>query len=154
MTAIKDGDLVRPHGITAWYHDDTVIGQISSTSYETGTPEVGVYFVAPRSGRVRVTVGGGFRDNGGSNTDRLFLSPQIYQGSSAGTQVLAPSVTLYGYAAASENTEFQYGCRVGLVSDLTPGQLYYIRTQHLTSPGTDPDSGDIAARDLIVIPVP
>ncbi len=154
MTDLAEGDLVRASAPTAFVHDDTVITEIANTSYAAGTPEVGVYFVAPPSGRIRLTIGGGFRDNGVDADDRIFLAPQLFQDSSAGTEVLAPSVTLRGYLALANNTEFQYGCRVSLITDLTPGQLYYIRTMHLATPGTGSDNADIAARDLIVIPLP
>ncbi|GAA4924611.1 hypothetical protein HD597_011317 [Nonomuraea thailandensis] len=151
---IKAGDLVRTLPPTAFFHDDTILTEISNTSYATGSPEIGVYFVAPPSGKVRLTIGGGFRDNGAAPLDRIFLSPQLFRDSSDGTEVLAPSVTLRGYLSLSNNTAFQYGCRVSLIENLTPGQLYYIRTMHLVTPGTDPDNADIAARDLIVIPLP
>ena len=150
---IQAGDLVRTAAPTAFVHDDTIITEIAHTSYAAGTPEVGVYFVGPPSGRVRLTIGGGFRDNGAS-LDRIFLAPQLFRDNAAGTEVLAPSVTLRGYLSLSNNTAFQYGCRVSLIEGLTPGQLYYLRTMHLATPGTDPDSADIAARDLIVIPLP
>lgn len=151
---MSTGDLVRTLAPTAFFHDDTILANLTNTSYEAGTPEVGLYFVGPASGAIRLTVGGGFRDNGGSNVDRLFLSPQLFEDGPDGTQVLAPSVTLRGYLSVANNLEFQYGCRVSLITDLTPGQLYYVRTMHLTSGGTDPDTADIAARDLIVIPLP
>lgn len=148
------GDYVRTLPPTAFVHDDTILANLTNTSYAAGTPEVGVYFVAPPSGKVRLTIGGGFRDNGGSNRDRVFLAPQLFKESSSGEQVLAPSVTFRGYLSLAEDTEFQYGSRVSLIEDLTPGQLYYVRTMHLTNAGTDPDSADIAARDVIVIPLP
>lgn len=151
---IKTNDLTRSAAPTAFFHDDTVQANLVSTSYETGSPEVGVYFVGPPSGKIRLTIGGGFRDNGGSNQDRVFLSPQLFQDSSAGSEILAPSVTLRGYLSISADNEFQYGCRISLIEGLTPGQLYYCRTMHLTSGGTDPDTADIAARDIIVIPLP
>ncbi|MEU6781503.1 hypothetical protein ABZ912_20045 [Nonomuraea angiospora] len=151
---IKTGDLVRTLPPTAFFHDDTTQVDLTNTSYATGSPEVGVFFVAPPSGKIRLTIGGGFRDNGGSNQDRVFLSPQLFQDSSAGSEILAPSVTLRGYLSISADNEFQYGCRVSLIEGLTPGQLYYCRTMQLTSGGTDPDTADIAARDIIVIPLP
>lgn len=151
---VQPGQLVRPIGVTAFYHEDTILANLTSSSYEAGSPEVGVYFVGPASGAVRVTVGGGARENGGATTDRIFLTVQIFEESSAGTEFLAPSVTLNGFAGSDANTEFQYGCRVSLVDGLEPGRLYYARTMHLTSSGTDPDTADIASRDLIVIPVP
>lgn len=152
---IESGNYVRPLPITAWYHEDTTQANLTNTSYETGDPEVGVYFVAPQSGVVRITVGAGIRDNGGSNRDRVFVSPAVYAVTPTGMQeVLAPSVTLRGYGGSEAVTQFQYGCRVSLLEDLIPGQLYYARTMHFTSSGTDPDTADIAARDLIVIPMP
>lgn len=149
------GDLVRPLPETAFFHDDTLIANITNTSYEPGTPEVGVYFVAPPSGTVRITVGAGLRDNGGSNRDRVFVSPAVYRVTPTGLQtVLSPSVTLRGVGGSEAVTVFQYGCRVSLLTELVPGALYYGRTMHSTSDGTDPDTADIAARDLIIIPMP
>ncbi|MGI5285239.1 hypothetical protein ACQEVF_25385 [Nonomuraea polychroma] len=154
MSDIESGDLVRTFSPTAFVHDDTTQVDLTNTSYATGSPEVGVFFVAPPSGRVRLTIGGGFRDNGGSARDRVFLSPNLFRDNSEGTEVLAASVTLRGYLSVAADTEFQYGCRVSLIEDMTPGQLYYLRTMQLTSGGTDPDTADIAARDIIVIPLP
>ena len=154
MTDIAEGDLVRTLPPTAFVHDDTLLANLTNAGYEAGSPEVGVFFVAPPSGRVRLTIGGGARDNGASAWDRVFLSPQLFEDSSSGTQILAPSVTVRGYLFAKENLEFQYGSRVSFIEDLTPGQLYYLRTMHLTADGNDPDSADLAARDIIVIPLP
>lgn len=134
--------------------DDTILTEISNTSYAPGTPEVGVFFVGPPSGRVRLTIGGGFRDNGGAPLDRIFLAPQLFRDSRDGTEVLAPSVTFRGYLSLAADTAFQYGSRISMLENLIPGQLYYLRTMHLVNPGTDPDNADIAARDIIVIPVP
>lgn len=153
MTDIESGDLVRTLSPTAFVHDDTILANLTNSSYEAGTPEVGVFFVAPPSGRVRLTIGGGFRDNGGSSVDRVFLAPQLFKDNSDGSEILAPSVTIRGYLSAREDTEFQYGSRVSFIEDLTPGQLYYLRTMHLSN-GSDPDTADIAARDIIVIPLP
>ncbi|WP_431897938.1 hypothetical protein [Nonomuraea sp. bgisy101] len=151
---IVDGDLVRTLAPSSFIGDDTLIANITSTSYITGTPEVGVYFVGPPSGRVRLTIGGGFRDNGASAVDRVFLAPNLFRDSSSGVEVLASSVTLRGYISLANDTEFQYGCRVSLIENLLPGQLYYLRAMYQTSGGTDPDTADIAARDIIVIPMP
>ncbi|MDF5758626.1 hypothetical protein [Spongiactinospora sp. TRM90649] len=151
---ILDGDVVRSLPQTAFYQDDTLIAQITSDAYITGAPEVGVFFIAPPSGMVRLTIGGGVRDNTGAAPDRIFLSPQLFLGDSAGEEVLAPSVTIRGYGSVAENVEFQYGCRVSLISSLTPGALYYIRVMYLATPATGSDQADIAARDLIVIPMP
>lgn len=151
---IVSGDYVRTLPPTSFAHDDTLLANITNTAYAPGTPEVGVYFIAPPSGKVRLTIGGGFRDNGAADRDRIFLSPQLFRDNSSGTEVLAPSVTLRGYLSVSEDTEFQYGCRVSLIENLTPGQRYYLRTMFLTSSGAGDETADIAARDIIVIPLP
>lgn len=140
-------------GDTQFNLDDTFNGSIASTTYITGSPEVGVTFIAPFSGKVRVTIGSGFRDEGAS-VDRVFLSLQMFEDDANGTEVIAPSVTTFGHGSCDVNTEFQYGCRVGMIEDLTPGQQYYARVQHLATPGTDPDSADVTGRSLIIIPVP
>lgn len=131
--------------------DDTTLTNLSVTSYTAGTPEVGVYFVAPTTGRVRLTIGGGSRDNNG--TDRVFISPQIFLENALGTEFLAPTVDR-GYGSDESSTEFQYGSRVTLVEGLTPGKIYYARVMYTIS-GTAPlDSADIASRDVTVIPAP
>lgn len=140
-------------GVTSYFQDETFVGSINSTAYVTGTPEVGVTFQASTSGKARVTVGSGFRDEGAS-VDRVFLALQLFFDNSSGTEVIAPSVTTFGHGSCDVNTEFQYGCRVGLLTGLTPGQVYYARLQHLATPGTDPDSADVTGRGLIIIPVP
>lgn len=147
------GDYVRNPKPTAQATDDTTLANLTNTSYASGTPELGVFFVAPPSGRVRLTLGGGFRDNG-ALPDRIFLAPQLFRESSSGTEILAPSVTFRGYLSVAADTEFQYGSRVSMIESLIPGQLYYVRAMFLTNPGTDPDTADIAGRDIIVIPVP
>jgi hypothetical protein len=151
---MSTGDLVRTLAPTSFFHDDTILTEIANTSYAAGTPEIGVYFVGPPSGAIRLTIGGGFRDNGGATNDRIFLAPQLFKDGPAGTEVLAPSVTFRGYLSLSNNTAFQYGSRISLITGLDSGQLYYLRTMHLATPGTDPDNADIAARDLIVVPLP
>jgi len=152
---MQAGDVITPIPPAAFYHDDTTIVNIVDTTYVTGSPEVGVYFLAPTSGTVRITVGAGVRDNGGSNRDRLFISPAVYRVTPTGLEeVLAPSVTFRGYGGSEAVTEMQYGCRVSLLTGLTPGTQYYARIMYFTSSGVDPDTADINARDLIVIPMP
>jgi hypothetical protein len=148
------GAYVRNPKPTTQATDDTILANITNTAYAEGNPEVGVYFTAPPSGRCRLTIGGGFRDNGASAVDRVFLAPQLFREDSDGTEVLAPSVTFRGYLSVAADTEFQYGSRVSMLENLTPGQRYYLRAMFLTSGGTDPDTADITARDIIVIPVP
>lgn len=151
---ITTGAYVRNPAPSAYNTEDTTLTQISNTSYGEGLPEVGVSFVAPPSGRVRLTVGAGVRDNGAAPQDRLFVSPQLFRDNADGVEILAPSVTQRGYGSVAADTEFQYGSRVSMIESLVPGQIYYLRIMHLATPGTDPDSADIAVRDIAVIPMP
>lgn len=135
--------------------DDTDQLNLSNTGYIPGVPEVGVVFVAPTSGRVRLTVGGGLRDS--SAVDRVFLSPQIFVGpSSSGTEFMGPSVTFRGIGCTNKSTEFVYMSRTSLVTGLTPGQHYYARLMFTVSPAATSANGtaDVATRDISVIPVP
>lgn len=156
MPDLADGTIVRGADLppTVADSDETSIVQISATTYTVGAPEVGVVFVAPTSGRVRLTVGGGERDSAG--VDRVFLSPQVFRGTDAtGVEVLAPSVTNRGLGSCAATKEFQYGSRTSLLEGLTPGVTYYARVMYTISPGgaTPAGQADVGARDIVVIPV-
>jgi hypothetical protein len=131
--------------------DNTSIDNITATTYQTGSPEVGVTFTGPTTGRVKITVGGGVRNNG-SNDDRVVLSPQVFEDDSSGTEVLAPSVAQRGCSSVGgfTNNGFQYLDRTSLLENLTPGQTYYARVQYLTNTGAG--TCDISARSIIVEP--
>ena len=159
MTDITTGRDIRTtdaHQPAAYNSDDTLITNIvaSTIAWVTGSPEIGVFFIAPLSGRVRITTGGGMRDNGVSpNIERVFIVPQIFEEDSSGTEILAPS-SEKGIGSAAENPEFQYQSRVVMQEGLTPGRRYYTRIMYAVGVGTDPDTADIASRDLTVIPMP
>lgn len=156
MSDATTGKLFRAADIppTGYMHDDTGNNNIVSTTYIVGSPEVGTFFIAPTSGRVRITVGGGARDNGATAVDRIFISPQIFLDDANGSELLAPSVSIYGWSSCDSDLDHQYGCRVGMISNLIPEQVYYARLMYFTDTGVDPDTADIAARDIIIIPVP
>lgn len=155
MTDVAIGRFFKSldHSFSSNNLDDTVISDITSTTYILGSPVVSCTFTAPTSGRVRVVVGGGFRDNGAS-LDRVFLSPQIVKQGSSEITALAASVTQYGYGSSDTNALPQYGSRAGIYSGLTPGYTYVARAYYLIDPGTDPDTADISSRDITIIPVP
>jgi len=136
--------------------DDVGIFNFSNTDYQPGPTEVGVVFTAPTSGRVRLTIGGGLRDSG--TTDRVFLSPQLFEGTDAtGVEVFAPSVTFRGFGSSAANREMQYSSRTSLVEGLTPGSTYYVRCMHTAVPpgsGTPDGQTDIGSREIVVVPVP
>lgn len=137
-------------------YDGTAISNITSLVYIAGSPEVGVTFMAPTTGRVTVTVGGGVRNNG-SNNDRVFIAPQVYLGTSAaGTEILAPTAPQFGISSGGgfTNDLFQYLSRTSLVEGLTPGSTYYVRTMHVqvNNSGAASGTSDLQSRSVVVAP--
>jgi hypothetical protein len=132
--------------------DGTTQSNLSNTAYAVGSPEVGVTFIAPTSGRVKITVGGGLRNNA-ANTDRVAIAPQVFVTNSAGVEVLAPTVTRgvssEGIASAGD---FAYRSRTTLLTGLTPGQQYYARTMQVIF-GSNA-TADLSQRDILVDPAP
>lgn len=131
--------------------DTTVLANLSDTSYTPGSPEVGVTFTAPTTGRVLLTIGGGLRNNG-SNSDRVALAPQVFEGADAtGTEVLAPTayrgISSEGITTAGD---FAYRGRTTLLDGLTAGQQYYARVMYIIF-GSNATC-DISARDILVAP--
>ena len=136
--------------------DTTQISNITSTAYTAGSPEVGVTFMAPTTGRVLITTGGGFRNNG-SNADRVFLSPQVFLGTdNTGTEVLHPTAPQYGVSSGGGYTldDFQFLSRTTLLDQLTPGSTYYVRTMHcqVNHLATPAGTVDLVDRTLVVAP--
>lgn len=136
--------------------DATTIANITSTTYTNGSPEVGVTFMAPTTGRVLLTTGGGVRNNS-ANNDRVFIAPQIFLGtSSAGTEILAPSAPQYGISSGGgqTNDDYQFHSRTSLITGLTPGATYYVRTMHaqVNNSGATSSTSDLSGRSLVVVP--
>ena len=131
--------------------DGTGLANLGNTTYAPGSPEVGVSFVAPTTGRVITTVGAGVRNNT-ATADRIFVTVQVLEGpDNAGTEFLAPSVPYYGVSSATGATtsDFQYLSRAQLVDGLTPGATYYARIMHAVTGGT---TCDLAGRTLMIQP--
>lgn len=154
-----DGDVV--YGIDSpiaiYPNDDTQQLNLTNDSYAAGTPELSGTFIAPTSGRVTLTVGGGLRDNGGASDDRVFLSPQVYSGvDTSGTEQLAPSVTFRGFGSVDTTSEFMYASRSSLLTGLVPGAVYFVRLMHVVSPsGASPaGTADINVREIIIEGMP
>lgn len=132
--------------------DWTTIANISTTSYVTGTPEVGVNITAPTSGKVLVCLGAGVRNNA-ATTERVVVSYRVLEDDTNGPVFTAESayrgIVSSGVQASQE---FTYLGNFSLETGLTPGRNYYIQVRHRTTLGNG--TGDIASRDIVVIPVP
>jgi hypothetical protein len=133
----------------AWASDSTAQTNVSSGSFVPGSPEVGVTFTAPTSGRVRVDVSGGVRDDTGQW--RGVIAFEVYEGNTAGAKVVSASSRANGMSSIAEATAYQFHSRGSLVEGLAPGAVYYARLMQAVSGGT---SVDILHRSLIVYPVP
>lgn len=126
----------------------------TSTSYAGGSPVCGHTFVAPPSGKVKITVSGFLQNN--INDNRTFLSVQVRTGGviGAGSDVLlphsdhalaSPAVVLTGVPTS---VTASYG--PFLLQGLTPGNTYNIRTMHTVSPA---GSGTADERRVMTDPV-
>lgn len=131
-------------------NDETAINNLASTSFAAGSPVVAVTFTAPSSGRVLITISGGFRDNAG--TDRAILAPEVYEGTDAlGTLVLGTTTTLETECtSAPEATAFYHVSRTTLLEGLTAGATHYARVMHKA--GSGGGTADISRREIIVRP--
>lgn len=142
-SSIEASDHPASNGV----EDSTTQTNISSTSFVTGSPELGITFTAPDSGRAIVCVGGIVRDNGGSN--RVFLTFQVFEGEDdSGTEFLAPSV-YNGISNYGVQGDYAARGNMTLLEGLTPGQVYYARTVHAVTGGS---TCDINTRDIMAFP--
>lgn len=132
--------------------DWTTISNITTTSYVSGTPEVAVNITAPTSGKVLVCLGAGVRNNA-ATTERVVVTYRVLEDDSNGPVFTSESayrgIISCGIPASQE---FTYLGNFSLETNLTPGRNYYIQVRHRTTAGAG--TGDIASRDLLVIPVP
>lgn len=154
MTEIKVGDEIStewwPEAVTVT--EDTDQLNITSTSYIPGTPEAGVGFVTPKTGRVGIVVAADMRNNDTAG-NRLFVSFEVYEGTSAsGALVLSPTAAR-GVSTSGDTTgsEAMRHGNMSMVEGLTPGVDHYVRVMFQVAGGT---TNDIFHRSLVVIPLP
>jgi hypothetical protein len=157
---IRIGDAISALDAPPTQHAFSGVTQenISSAMFVPGSPEVSCTFVAPTSGRVLVAVGGGLRDNGGTN--RVHLGLELREDDASGALLMQAAAARNSWTNASTNTaNYQYGSRIlllpldadGFATALTPGATYFARAMHSINGGS---TGDITFRDLTVASVP
>ena len=151
-TEIRAGDQISadywPPAVQS--DDGTVISNITNTSYAAGSPEVGVAFVAPKTGRVGIAVCGGMREDSAGN--RVFMTYELFEGEdNTGVQILAPAgihgISTSGATVATLDRALG---ALEMRQGLTPGTTYYARIMYLTEGGT---TNDITRRRIIVFPL-
>lgn len=132
--------------------DWSAITNVTSTTFIVGSPEVGVNFTAPTSGRVLISVGGGIQNNA-ATLEQGAISYTLFEGSSDGALLVNADarngVQSNGVAISGS---FQYMGGFSMEDDLTPGVNYYAQVRHRCILGNG--TIDISSRDIIVIPLP
>lgn len=153
---IKQGDI--PPAVHAF--SNTQQTDLTNTAFAPGSPEVGVSFIAPPGGYVLGIVGGGIRDNGGTNRGSLAI--EIYENDSSGAVVQDAQVRRNAWTNNSFNINSSvagFGSRVApapindssLLTPLVPGATYFARVMQAVSGGT---TVDIIHRDITIVPLP
>lgn len=128
------------------------VTNLSGTTYAVGSPEVAVYFTAPSTGRVAVTVGAGTGNNG-ANADRLLVTYQIYEGDPESGIVHQAAEAKRGLSNPATGADTaQYHGHTTMVDGLTPGTKYYARVVHRVTLGSG--TADISHRHITVWPIP
>jgi hypothetical protein len=145
---ISAGD--RPSAV--WGSDATAINPVPNTTYAAGSPEVSATFTAPTSGAVLVSVGLG--GSGLAGGQRVLVTPEVRETDVSGAVVLAANTTtevLRGCAVPGQATANAHRSRTTLLTGLTAGAPYFVRTMHrATGAGT----ANIAVREVVVTPTP
>lgn len=134
--------------------DWTTQANITTTDYVTGSPECAVSITAPTSGKVLVCIGAGIRNNANPATnERIIVTYRVLEEGANGPVFTSESayrgMTSCGIVAIQEYT---YMGNFSLETGLTPGRQYYFQVRHRSIDGEG--VGDIASRDITVIPVP
>lgn len=140
--------LDRPPG--EYTFENTAQTSLSSTTYAEPTNTCRVTFVAPTSGRVKVVVGGGARDD--TNDIQVFLAVEIRETDVSGTIVESPTAYRRGTITMPEASDYQYQSRITILEGLTPGQVYFARIMYRVDVAGG--TADLRLKDLAVIPVP
>lgn len=150
MPSLLAGTQIKALDFPASQYDDedTLQSGVSSTSYTAPTNACSVTFTAPTSGRVKLIVGGAFRDTSGD--DQGFITAEIRETDVSGSIVLSSSAYRNGYISEPEASDYLYHSRITLVEGLTPGQTYFARIMIKVDGG----AADLRLKNLAVIPVP
>jgi hypothetical protein len=126
-----------------------------STTYAAGTPALGTAFTAPATGKVYITVGGRIRLDSNNNT--MYLGYEVRAGATVGSgtvQQAADNGRAIAIGGNATGLTFVFGgsSRRLLLTGLTPGSSYNVRTMHACqTAGTV--NGTLLNRDLLIEPV-
>ncbi len=135
-----------------WDQDWSTITNVTSTTFIVGSPEVGVNFTAPTSGRVLICVGAGIQNNA-ATLEQGAVAYALFEESSDGPAIVnADSRNGVQSQAVAVSGQMRYMGGYSMEEDLTPGKNYYAQLRHRCILGNG--TVDIASRDIAVIPLP
>jgi len=118
------------------------------TTIGPGTPEVGVVFIAPTSGKVMVSIGGSAADDAGAH--KAVIDWQLYAGTNASGTLILNVGSLARRLIIGGDVEGVEADRSSLVTGLTPGSSYYARVMVAAYAATT----DVYNRTITVVPLP
>lgn len=130
--------------------DATAHNNITTTA-AAGSPEVGVTFTAPTSGKVLISLSMRAFDNSAANA--IYLDIEIYEDNTSGTKIVSTGtwerrLTIQG---DTSSTIVGNSSKVFIETGLTAGQVYYARTMHYAAAtGT----ADVEMRRIDAAPLP
>lgn len=129
--------------------EETNFLEISSTTFIPGSPACEALFLSPSSGRVGVVVSGSLQEQ--ANNTRVFLSFEVYEGTSASGTLVWDAEATYGVSTSGFTGGAMTLGNFTIVRPLTPGVAHYVRTMHMVEAGA---TSDLFSRRLVVIPLP
>jgi hypothetical protein len=124
----------------------------TSTTFVVGSPQVGTSFVAPLSGIVFVTVDAHLEEN--TNGNAAYCGFELRSGGTVGSGTVIVAASTDWSVGTSNSVAAGGAARVNgmkrrLITGLTPGATYNVRTMHLTTPA---GSVDVFFRAITVEP--
>lgn len=129
---------------------DNVNSQLNLTGTPAiGSPELGVTFTAPSSGKALVTLTAAANDSSGAFAS--ILDVRIYEDDAAGAIVVDLNTGRRLQIMGASTTQVDWLTRTDLIEGLTPGQVYYARTYVYATGGT---TCDVYTRQISVVPLP
>ncbi len=124
-----------------------------TTPLAVGTPEVGVVFTAPTSGKALITIGASFADDTGADNVGILDSKLFLGTNGSGTLVLSTGDLRRRLILQPGNVanQSQEASRTFPVTGLTAGASYYVQLLHQSWAGA---TLDIYARQVVAQPLP
>lgn len=148
------GQRIKALDFTAAVGAESTVTQANvGTTLVVGSPEVGVVFTAPTSGKAQVTVSASYADDSGADNCGI-LDWKLFLGTSgSGTLVLGTGALTRRLVLQPGNVanQSQEASRTVLVQGLTPGSSYYVQLLHASWAGA---TVDLYARTVAVVPLP